>query len=170
MSTCQFQSPDHCWQATILIRSFSGSLGRSTHSDTAPEPQTFRLISGFSPKLTFTTIVFFGGYFPKKILFLGFSARSAEFFLGFWGIFLGVFRFLKDFEFFLEFFLRFRREAPKNAKNSVFKGFLKGFWIFLEFFFGVFSFFKDFDFFLEFFLGFLDFWKFWIFFGVLPKP
>ena len=51
----QFQSPDHCGQALILIRSFPGSLGRSVHSGTSPEHQTLRRISGFSPKSTFTT-------------------------------------------------------------------------------------------------------------------
>ena len=88
--------------------------------------------------------LFFWSYFPQKTFILGFSARSAEFFLGFLRVIFGVFRPRSGRQFFLELFLGFRREAPKNAKNSVFQGGLKFFGVFFGVIFWGFAFFLRF--------------------------
>ena len=61
---------------------------------------------------------FFGGLPPPKKN--GVFGAKRRFFFGFFGVFFGVLQFFEISRFFLEFFLGFRREAPKNAKNSVF--------------------------------------------------
>ena len=88
------------------------------------------------PKSPFRAL-FFWTFFPKKTLFWGFSARSAEFFWRVFGVFLGFCTFLRFLVFFFFFFFFFffggggvRREAPKNAKNCVFRGFFEVFFSF----------------------------------------
>ena len=115
---------------------------------------------------TVRSLFFFVLFSPKKTLFLGFSARSTEFFLGFFGVFFGVLQFFRFRGFFWGFGAK-RRKTPKTV-------FLRGFWRFLEFFlelfFGVLQFFEISRFFLEFFLRFLFLWNLEVFLGVLPKP
>ena len=66
------------------------------------------------------SIGFFWSYFPQKNVYFGvFGAKRRNFFGVFKSYFWG-FPAAKRSVVFLELFLGFRREAPKNAKNSVF--------------------------------------------------
>ena len=63
--------------------------------------ETENMFEEFEDDLQNSLPLFFLGLFsPKKTLFLGFSARSAEFFLGFFGVFLGVLQFFEISRFF----------------------------------------------------------------------